>query len=83
MLREFPRELLEKAGADADYIRRYDDVMDVFRNYMQQKECNLLAPFSRDHKYAVAYFSARRMVKEYIEKFYSKGMREKFKEEEL
>jgi len=58
MLREFPRELLEKAGADAAYIRRYDDVMDVFRNYMQQKECDLLAPFSWDHKYAVAYFSA-------------------------
>jgi starch phosphorylase len=58
MLREFPRELLEKAGADADYIRRYDDVIDVFRIYMQKKECDLLAPFSRDHKYAVAYFSA-------------------------
>ena len=58
MLREFPRELLEKAGADADYIRRYDDVMDMFRNYMQPKECDLLAPFSWDHKYAVAYFSA-------------------------
>jgi hypothetical protein len=49
--------------------------MDVFHNYMQQKECDLLAPFSRDYKYAAVYFSARRMVKEYIEKFYSKGMR--------
>ena len=58
MLREFPRELLEKAGADADYIRRYDDVMDVFRKYMQQKKCRLLEPVSRDHKFAVAYFSA-------------------------
>ena len=58
MLREFPREILEKDGADADYIRRYDDVMAVFRNYMQQKKCDLLAPFSWDHKYAVAYFSA-------------------------
>ena len=58
MLREFPRELLEKAGADADYIRRYDDVMDVFRKYMQQKECHLLEPVCLDHKYAVAYFSA-------------------------
>jgi hypothetical protein len=38
MLRELPSEILEKAGADIDYIRRYDDVMDVFRNYMQQKE---------------------------------------------
>ncbi len=54
ILREFPRELLEKAGADTDYIRRYDDVMDVFRNYMQQKECHLLEPLSRDHKFAVA-----------------------------
>ena len=25
MLREFPRKLLEKAAADADYIRGYDD----------------------------------------------------------
>jgi glycogen phosphorylase len=58
MLREFPRELLENAAADADYIRRYDDVMDVFRKYMQQKKCHLLEPVSRDHKFAVAYFSA-------------------------
>jgi starch phosphorylase len=58
MLREFPRELLEKASTDADYLHRYDAVLDVFYNYMQQKECHLLKPFSRDHKYAVAYFSA-------------------------
>jgi glycogen phosphorylase len=58
MLRELPHLLLEKAGADADYIARYDDVMDVFQKYMQPKACHLLAPFSPDHKYAVAYFSA-------------------------
>ena len=58
MLRDFPRELLEKAGADADYLRRYDAVLDMFHNYMQPKECHLLEPVSRDHKYAVAYFSA-------------------------
>ncbi len=58
MLREFPRELLEKAGADTDYVRRYDDVMDVFHNYMQQKEGHLLEHVSRDHTFAVAYFSA-------------------------
>ena len=58
MLREFPRDLLEKAASDADYVRRYDDVMEVFRKYMQQKECHLLEPVSLDHKYAVAYFSA-------------------------
>jgi glycogen phosphorylase len=58
MLRELPRELLEKAGTDDEYIGRYDDVMEVFRKYMKPKECHLLAPFSPDHKYAVAYFSA-------------------------
>ena len=58
MLRELPRELLEKAGADADYIRRFDEVMAVFHRTMQKKTCNLLAPFSSDHKFAVAYFSA-------------------------
>jgi starch phosphorylase len=58
MLREFPRELLEKAAGDADYLRQYDAVLDVFHDYMQQKECHLLEPISRDHKYTVAYFSA-------------------------
>jgi glycogen phosphorylase len=58
MLRELPRELLEKAGTDADYIARYDNVMDVFQEYMQPKACHLLVPFSPGHKVAVAYFSA-------------------------
>ena len=58
MLRDLPREILEKAGGDADYIARYDAVMDVFQKYMKPKACHLLAPFSADHKYAVAYFSA-------------------------
>ena len=58
MLREFPRELLEKAAVDADYLRRYDAVLDVFHKHMEQKVCHLLGPVSRDHKYAVAYFSA-------------------------
>ena len=58
MLRELPREILERAGADAEYIRRYDNVLDMFQKYMHQNECHLLAPFSPDHKVAVAYFSA-------------------------
>ncbi len=58
MLRELPHELLEKAGADADYLRRYDDVLAIFHKYMQQTECSLLKPVTRDHKHAVAYFSA-------------------------
>jgi len=58
MLREFPRALLEKAAADADYLRRYDAVLDVFHNYMQQRGCHPQEPVFRDHTYVVAYFSA-------------------------
>ena len=32
--------------------------MDVFSNYMREKECRLLETFPVDHTYAVAYFSA-------------------------
>ncbi len=58
MLREFPRELLDRAAASADYLSRYDAVLAEFHTYMQQKECHLLVPFSPDRKFAVAYFSA-------------------------
>ena len=58
MLRDFPSSLLEKAGSDKDYLRRYDEVMTVFRNYMKPKNCAMLGPVSMDQKYAVAYFSA-------------------------
>jgi hypothetical protein len=47
MLRELPRELLEKAGADADYIGRYDDVMDVFQNICNQKRAICWRHFRR------------------------------------
>jgi starch phosphorylase len=58
MLRELPREILDKAGGDTGYLRRYDDVMSAFRDYMHHQECDLLTSFSRGHKHAVAYFSA-------------------------
>ncbi|MCF8069246.1 MAG: alpha-glucan family phosphorylase [Desulfobacterales bacterium] len=58
MLRDFPRELLEKAGTDAGFISKYDDVMDTFHNYMKQKKCRLLDKALPDYKFAVAYFSA-------------------------
>ena len=38
MLRELPPELLERAGADADYLRRYDEVLGVFHSYMRAEE---------------------------------------------
>ena len=58
MLREFTRDLLQKVASDTDYLRRYDSVMSSFRSYMQKTECRLLIPFPKDHKVAVAYFSA-------------------------
>ena len=58
MLRGFPRKLLENAVGDDDYLHRYDAVMKRFHAYMQQKKCHLLEVVSRDHTYAVAYFSA-------------------------
>ncbi|SDT94261.1 alpha-glucan family phosphorylase [Desulfobacula phenolica] len=58
MLREFPSEGLEKACANPDYLRMYDEVMAEFYDYMQAKECHLLDSALLDKKYAVAYFSA-------------------------
>lgn len=61
MLRDFPRHLLEKAGSDTDYLRRYDDVMTVFNAYMKPKASGMPGmpgPVSANRKYAVAYFSA-------------------------
>jgi glucan phosphorylase len=70
MLREVPRELLEKAAADADYLCRYDAVLDVFHI---AHECIRL--MKESIKSNAAGFSARRMVKQYVEKFYSKSMK--------
>lgn len=50
MLRELPRKFLESAAADPAYPCRYGRVMDLFHNYMQQKECRLLEMVSRNHK---------------------------------
>lgn len=58
MLQDFPAKLLEKACLDADYLRRYDDVMTVFYDYMKTKHCDMLGSISLNRKYAVAYFSA-------------------------
>ncbi len=58
MLRDFPPHLLKKAGSNPDYLRRYDDVMTVFNDYMKPKSCDMLGSVSLNLKYAVAYFSA-------------------------
>lgn len=70
MLREVCRELLEKAAADADYLCRYDAVLDVF--HIPHEWIRLM---KKSIKSNAAGFSARRMVKQYVEKFYSKSMK--------
>jgi hypothetical protein len=45
MLRELPRELLEKAGADAEYIRRYDDTSMPWPTFPPNTVCIAPCPF--------------------------------------
>lgn len=59
MLREFPREFLEKACADPAYLKRYDSVMAEFRGYMTKTDCcQLRKSLSSDLTFPVVYVSA-------------------------
>jgi starch phosphorylase len=58
MLKELPKEILERAAIDEDYLRNYDVVMSQFEKYMQQNKCPLLGDISPSDVCTVAYFSA-------------------------
>jgi starch phosphorylase len=58
MLKELPREILERAAADEAYLRDYDVVMSQFAKYLEQKGCPLLHDIAAPDVSAVAYFSA-------------------------
>lgn len=58
MLKELPREILERAATDEDYLRKYDAVMSQFKKYMQQNNCPLWGDISLSDVRAIAYFSA-------------------------
>jgi starch phosphorylase len=58
MLKELPREILERAGTDEAYLRDYDVVMSQFAKYLEQKGCPLLGDIAASDVSAVAYFSA-------------------------
>jgi glycogen phosphorylase len=111
MLRELPKEILESAASDSEYLKEYDIVIARFRNDLEQKGCryleniadpsiNPIAYFSAEYglhhsipfyagglgflagdfmkeciKSNAPRFSARRMVKEYFEKFYAKALK--------
>jgi len=58
MLKELPKEILERAATDEDYLRNYDVVLSQFEKYVQQNNCQLLRDISPSDARTVAYFSA-------------------------
>jgi starch phosphorylase len=58
MLKELPKNILDRAAADDDYLRHYDLVMSWFEKYSQKKDCPLLDGISLSTGPAIAYFSA-------------------------
>jgi starch phosphorylase len=58
MLKELPKEILERAAGDEAYLRDYDVVMSQFAKYLEQKGCPLLDDIAVPGISAVAYFSA-------------------------
>ena len=78
MLRELPRELLEKAGTDAEKIYRLLEEK-IIPLYYQMSEEGIPLEWVRlmkeTMKSAASGFSARRMVKQYTEKFYSSSIK--------
>jgi starch phosphorylase len=58
MLKELPKEILESAASDPDYLRHYDDVLLQFEKDMEQKTSPFLENMSDSETYTIAYFSA-------------------------
>lgn len=58
MLKEVPRELLEAAAGDPDYLRHYDIVMSHFRKAMEYGHCPFLRNIRSSDTTPIAYFSA-------------------------
>ena len=58
MLREIPGEILESAVDNPDYLRRYDEAMEEFRDYINTQTCWFAENIAIDSCPPVAYFSA-------------------------
>jgi starch phosphorylase len=56
MLKELPRDILERAAADEAYLRNYDVVMSQFVKYLEQTGCSLLGDMAVTDVSTVAYF---------------------------
>jgi starch phosphorylase len=58
MLKELPKEVLESAANDPDYLRHYDAVLSKFRKEISEEKCHVLDTGSYADHPLVAYFSA-------------------------
>jgi len=58
MLREVPKEILESAASDPEYLREYDIVISRFRNDLELKGCRYLESITDPSIQPIAYFSA-------------------------
>ena len=58
MLKELPKEILDAAAENQDYLRQYDVVLSQFNKYMETPEYPLLANAPDTGLSAIAYFSA-------------------------
>ncbi|MBI5557798.1 MAG: alpha-glucan family phosphorylase [Deltaproteobacteria bacterium] len=58
MLKEIPREVLQAAADNPDYMRSYDLVMYRYHKYMIKKGCSLLPESCIPAQLTIAYFSA-------------------------
>lgn len=58
MLCEIPKNVLDAAASDPEYLRHYDVVLAKFRRYIEERECLLLRRTTGDENRKIAYFSA-------------------------
>jgi len=58
MLRELPKEILESAASDPEYLKEYDIVLSRFRNDLELKGCRYLENIADPSIQPIAYFSA-------------------------
>jgi len=58
MLRELPKDILESAASDPEYLREYDTVLSQFQNDIEPKGCRYLENITDRSIQPIAYFSA-------------------------
>jgi starch phosphorylase len=58
MIKELPREALDAAANDPDYLRHYDLVFSKFRKEIGEEKCHILDTTVHSSAPLIAYFSA-------------------------